>query len=390
MVLIEWLPFGVFLEQGLGQAGKKIIFIDICAGVMDKYTGLHIAVRIDMAIVPAAGYAAADVLAIILEVQGHEGFARFQFPDFTNPVNHIGPLLPGRQKIQGCTLTHRHVMEVPGVPGALTDEHVNEVIGGDCFNVLPGIAYGCTIDDTIFMEQVHGMHHFVKVALTTAAVVYFSPAFNGDGEGQVPNFTDLPAEIVINESTIGKCMELAVRMGLAELQDIRFSYERFPAGHHVEMDAQCFTLGDNLIHHIVGQVQGVAVLSGPASDAVAVTGTGWIKKDDPGNIDTILLPVFPPFLITIEGSLEAQVHDCGLDDVGIQGIQCPVQIFPPFMVVHEELPHTVKGGGFKHIPIDLLDHIGKANQGFSSFLFILDRNNMVYQLTDSCFLYCMC
>lgn len=139
MVLIEWLPFGVFLEQGLGQAGKKIIFIDIGTGVMDKYAGLHIAVRIDMAIVPAAGYAAADILTIVLEVQSHEGFPRFQFPDFTHPVDHIGPLLPGRQKIQGCTLTHRHVMEVPGVPGAFTDEHINEVIGGDCLNVLPGI-----------------------------------------------------------------------------------------------------------------------------------------------------------------------------------------------------------------------------------------------------------
>lgn len=372
MVLIEGLSLCVFLEQGLGQAGEEIILIDVSTGVMNEYAGFHIAIRVNVAVVSAAGYAAADVLAIVLEVQGHEGFPCFQFPDFTNPVNHVSPLLPGGQEIQGCSLAYRHVMEVPGVPGAFADEHIDEIIGCDGFNILTGVADGCAVDDTVFMEQVHGMHDFVEMAFAPTTVVYFSPPFNGDGEGQVSYFADLLAEIAIDEGAVGECMEFAVRMGFAELQDIRFPYQRFPAGHHIEMDAQRFALGDNLIHHIIGQVQGVSIFRGPAANAVAVAGASRIEQDDPGNIDPVLFLVFPTFLIAIEGGFEAQVHDGGLDDMGIQGVQSPVQVFPPFMVVHKEFPYRIKGGGLKHVPIDLLNHVGKTNQGFSSFILILD------------------
>ena len=177
---------------------------------------------------------------------------------------------------------------------------------------------------------------------------------------------------------------------MAEFQDVRLPYQRFAAGHHVKMDAQRLSLGNDFIHIIVGKVQRMSVFGSPAAYAVAVACAGGIKKDDPGNIDAVFLPVFPAFLISIKSRFKSQVHDSGLDDVGIQGVQGAVQVFPPFMVVAEKPAHLFKGGPFKHAAIHFFNHVGQTDEGLSSLFFVFDGNNVVYQSAYRFFLNSMC
>ena len=45
MVAVEGLALVIFLEQGLLQAFQQALVMDVGAGVMDEYAGLHIAVK---------------------------------------------------------------------------------------------------------------------------------------------------------------------------------------------------------------------------------------------------------------------------------------------------------------------------------------------------------
>ena len=73
MVAVEGLALVIFLEQGLLQAFQQALVMDVGAGVMDEYAGLHIAVGVDVSILAATGDTAVNVLAVVLEVQGVEG-----------------------------------------------------------------------------------------------------------------------------------------------------------------------------------------------------------------------------------------------------------------------------------------------------------------------------
>jgi hypothetical protein len=49
--------------------------VDVGVGVVDEDAGLHVAAGVDVAEHAAAGDAAADELAVVLEVHGHDGLA---------------------------------------------------------------------------------------------------------------------------------------------------------------------------------------------------------------------------------------------------------------------------------------------------------------------------
>lgn len=174
------------------------------------------------------------------------------------------------------------------------------------------------------------MHDFSEVSGAPAAVIDFLVAFDAQGEAQVPHVGHLVAEVFIDQSAIGEGMEFTVRMGPAQPQDIGLADQGLAAGHHEGMDAQGFALGDNLVHGLVGQIQGMTIFSGPAADAVHVAGTGGVEQDGPGNVAMVFLLAGLPGLQAVEPGFKAQVHDSFFQDVGIQGIEAPFHEVPPF------------------------------------------------------------
>lgn len=149
MVVVERLAFGIFLEERLLQAFEQALLVDVGAGIMDKYARFDVAVRVDMAVVAAAGDAAVDVLAVVLEVDGKNRLAAFGAADFTDAANHVGALLGCRQEVQGSIVADRHVMEIPREPDALLDEEVQEFVGRDRIDILAGIADGRAEEDAV-------------------------------------------------------------------------------------------------------------------------------------------------------------------------------------------------------------------------------------------------
>ena len=69
MIAVERLVRTVCHKQWLLQRSQQIYFLDIGTGIMDEYTGLHIAVWIDMAVVSAACDTSAHIFSIVLEIE---------------------------------------------------------------------------------------------------------------------------------------------------------------------------------------------------------------------------------------------------------------------------------------------------------------------------------
>lgn len=75
----------------------------------------------------------------------------------------------------------------------------------------------------------------------------------------------------------------------SQLEQIVLAAHRLAAGAHIPVDAQLFTLGNQLVHFLIGQVQAVAVLGSPAALAMQVAGGGGVKQQDPRHVAIILL-----------------------------------------------------------------------------------------------------
>ena len=82
-------------------------------------------------------------------------------------------------------------------------------------------------------------------------------ALNGQEESHVADFLDFLAESIVDQSTIGEQVEHGALVLGSQLEQIVLAAHRLAAGAHIPVDAQLFTLGNQLVHFLIGQVQAV-------------------------------------------------------------------------------------------------------------------------------------
>ena len=92
VIMVEGLSFGIFLEQGLLETGDEVLVVDVGTRVVDKDARFDVAVGVDMAVIAAASDTAINELAIVLEIDGENGFAALYAADFTDTPYHISTL----------------------------------------------------------------------------------------------------------------------------------------------------------------------------------------------------------------------------------------------------------------------------------------------------------
>ena len=78
-------------------------------------------------------------------------------------------------------------------------------------------------------------------------------------------------------------------MRLTELDEVVLAHQRLAACVDVDVDAELLALADDGVDLVIAQVELVAVLRGPATRAVQVTGARGIEQDGPGDVAAILL-----------------------------------------------------------------------------------------------------
>ena len=106
-------------------------------------------------------------------------------------------------------------------------------------------------------------------------------------------------------------------MFFTQAYDIFFADQRFSAGINVKISAQIFSLCDNAVDLIEGQIQLMAVFSRPASGTVKIAGRGRIQKNRPRRITVVLLTnfllPFPADEIRIENKVRKEfLYNAGI------------------------------------------------------------------------------
>ena len=223
-------------------------------------------------------------------------------------------------------------MEVEAEVCALLTQETHELIVGDSFDIIAGVADGRAEHDAVLLEQIHSMHNSGIVPLTAAGIVGLRGALDGQHEGNVAQTHHLFAEGLIDEGGVGVDGKLHIVVLLGQLEDISLAHQRLTAGEHVQINAQLLALGDDLIHIVKAQVVLVAVLTGPAAHAVHIAGRGGVKQDQPGNVALIFDTILADGLGTAEEGLIAQVQGRGAGHVGVQLVQHTVDELRPLAV----------------------------------------------------------
>ncbi len=357
-IVIEGLVVVVGHEQGRAQGIQQGSVVDVAVGVMDEHTGLHIALGVDVQIVPAAGDAAVDVLGVVLEVDGEDGLVGAVFPDL---MVDVGALLRAGQKLGCCVVAHGHIVEEPGEQCTGIDHVIEEPLAGDVLVVDRGIAGGDAEGQTMLLQQAHGVCYLLIDALAPAGVVGLLEALQRDGGDEVFDPEHFLTEGFINQGAIGEGQEGAVGMHLAELEEVSLAHRGLAAGVDVHIGAQLLALADDGVDGLQGEVQPVAVLRSPAAGTVEVAGGGGVEQDGPGDVAAVFLLHLVLGRAALEAGVEQEILEEGLPDAGVQLIE----------LQHQPVPVVLLGDGgadglsLLHIPViggELVHHIHQLGQ----------------------------
>ena len=332
MVLVEGLTVVVSHEQRAAEDLQNAAVVDVSVGIVDKHAGFCVTGRVDVEVIAAAGNAAAHELAVVLEVHGVERDIAGFTAQIADALDHVLALLGRGHQLRSCLVAHGHVVEVEAEVCALIAEETHELIAGNGFDVVAGVADGGAEQDAVLFEQIHRAHNGSIVALPTAGIVGLRGALNGQHEGDVAQTDDFLAERLIDQGGVGVDGKLHIVVLLGQLEDISLAHQRLTAGEHVQINAQLLTLGDDLIHIVKAQVVLVAVLTGPAAHAVHIAGRGGVKQDQPGNVALIFDTILADGLGAAEEGLIAQVQGRGAGHVGVQLVQHTVDELRPLAV----------------------------------------------------------
>ena len=95
---------------------------------MNKYTRLHVTLRVDVAVVSSSCDTSAYELSIILEVHNKDLFTTFHRTNLTDSVIDVFTLFFGRHQIRSCLHTYRHQMEIPSETTSMLDQKIKELV----------------------------------------------------------------------------------------------------------------------------------------------------------------------------------------------------------------------------------------------------------------------
>ena len=119
-------------------------------------------------------------------------------------------------------------------------------------------------------------------------------------------------------------------MFLTKSYNIFFSYQRFSARVHIEVNSQFFSLGNNAVHLFIGKIQFMSVFCRPASGTMKIACTGRIHQDQPRNIALMHFTHAADHLCPVKSCLKSKIQCCLFHNMRINFIQCLIYIPHPF------------------------------------------------------------
>ena len=188
------------------------------------------------------------------------------------------------------------------------------------------------------------MRHARKGALATAGVRCLLEALDGEGGHEVLHAEHLVGELLVHQRAVGEGREEAVRVLLAQADEVVLAHHGLAAGKEVDVGAQVLALRDDGVKLLEGEVLvvGVGVVCRPAAVAVQVAAGGGVHEDGPGAVAALgVVNLALARAANGHGVHEEVVHE-GLDDVLVHVVDDVVDQAAPVVggIFHVALDHV--------------------------------------------------
>ena len=212
-------------------------------------------------------------------------------------------------------------MEIPDEQAAEVDELLEVFPGRDRVPVHARVARGNAVDELALVQQVDRAQHLLIRARAAAAVRRRLVALERDGRNEVLHAQHLVGKGLVNERAVGEAEKFAVRVPLAERDDVLFAHKRFAARVDVKVYAHVLALTDDVVQLVEREVELVAVLCRPAARAVQVARRGRVHEDRPRDVALILRAQLILPLAANDVAVNEEVHERGLEHGGVNIVE---------------------------------------------------------------------
>ena len=321
---------------------------------MREHARLHVACSVDVQVAAPASDAAADKLAIVLEVKREQGLL---LAHFANEAVEVLTLVGVHHKRGGRADADGHVREDPREKRPLLDEPVEELLAGDGTCVGAGVAARYAEGQAVFAQKLHGAGNLGVRPLAAAGVGCLLEALDADGGHEIGDADHILHELLVDERRVGERQERAIGMRFAQVDEVVLADERLAAGVDVDVGSQLDALVDDGVDFLVGEVLLVTVFCCPASGAAQVAGARRIEQDGPGDVAAI--PIAHRFLF--RPCEHVRVNDERLDEtVPDLGIHVGENLHDKLMPIRFVIDCLMEGGalGGEHVVgRNFVDHV---------------------------------
>ena len=222
------------------------------------------------------------------------------------------------------------------------------------------------------LQQVHGLHGSLVGAVTTAGVHGLLVPLHADNGDEVLHPHHVGSELLVNEGAVGEAHEDGVGVDFAELDEVLLPHQGFAAGIDIEVSAHFLALTDDAVNLVVGEVQLIAILCGPAALAVQVAGRGGIQQDGPGHVAIVFLTDFVALLPTSDAGVEEEVGQQGFGEAEVHfGHHTNHQLMGGGVLVGDSIADgfTLTGEGLGTVAREFVHHVHHVDQVFDGILF---------------------
>ena len=339
MVVAEGLMLVVLHEQRRLVRLKQRLFVYVGVGVVYEGARLYVAARVYVQVIAASGYAAVYVFAVVPEVQREQLLGA---APFTYLVEHVLALLGAGHQLWHGVYAHGHIGEEPRELAAPVNHGIHILVRTYHVGVERGVAYAGAKEQVIALEYLHGLHYGLERTLAAAGIGGFFKALHADGRHEVAHAQHLLSELLVYKGGVGEGQEHAVRMALAQRDDVLFAHQRLAAREYVHERTHGSTLLYYRLHGLQAKVELVAVFSRPAAGAVQVAGAGGVHQYRPRHVAVVLAAHLVLALAADYGGVDYEVLEQRMAHFRVE--VCPYRAYQAIPVVVGIIDHLAERG----------------------------------------------
>ena len=202
------------------------------------------------------------------------------------------PLLGSEKQTCVSVASDGHIVEIPRKFCAVFNHKIIEFIGRNRVVILTCVANRGAEKAFVLAKKLHCAENLFVGSLASSCVVRLLVTLNRERNCEIAAGLEAFAGLVVDKSSVCVGKEKAIPVFVCKGENIVLADEGLSAREHKEMRSELLALGYDFPHFVKRKVFPMAVFGSPTALTFKVAGRGGVKKNNPRDIDMLLIPLF--------------------------------------------------------------------------------------------------